>query len=147
MPRHHTGSKWRPPTEEPALERFFGRSLTTAITGAMAILHEKRAWLRVVAGRTASVHGGCSPLLLRASSSLARNRKLNSCTLLFLFASWSYWGGSALTIFRFTQTVAGVAAAAASQWEAAEDHFQTASRQAESVPTVSNKPRYAASAQ
>src|SRR5260221_10952528 len=37
-------------------------------------------------------------------------------------------------IFRFTQTVAGIAAAAASQWEAAEDHFQTASRQAESVP-------------
>ncbi len=37
-------------------------------------------------------------------------------------------------IFRFTQTVAGVAAAAAGQWEAAEDHFQTASRQAESFP-------------
>jgi tetratricopeptide (TPR) repeat protein len=37
-------------------------------------------------------------------------------------------------IFRFTQTVAGIAAAAASQWQAAEDHFQTASRQAESIP-------------
>jgi len=37
-------------------------------------------------------------------------------------------------IFRFTETVAGVAAAAAGQWEAAEDHFQTASRQTESVP-------------
>jgi hypothetical protein len=37
-------------------------------------------------------------------------------------------------IFRFTHTVAGMAAAAAHQWEAAEDHFQTALRQAESVP-------------
>ena len=37
-------------------------------------------------------------------------------------------------IFRFTQTIAGIAAAAARQWEAAEDHFQTALRQAESIP-------------
>jgi hypothetical protein len=37
-------------------------------------------------------------------------------------------------IFRFTHTVAGMAAAAARQWEAAQEHFQTALRQAESVP-------------
>jgi hypothetical protein len=37
-------------------------------------------------------------------------------------------------IFRFTHTVAGIAGAAAHQWEAAEDHFQTALRQAESIP-------------
>jgi tetratricopeptide (TPR) repeat protein len=38
-------------------------------------------------------------------------------------------------IFRFTHTVAGMAAAAAAHaWEAAEDHFQTALRQAESFP-------------
>jgi hypothetical protein len=37
-------------------------------------------------------------------------------------------------IFRFTHTVAGMAAAAAHQWEAAEDHFQTALHQAEAVP-------------
>jgi hypothetical protein len=37
-------------------------------------------------------------------------------------------------IFRFTQTIAGIAAAAAHQWEAAEDHFQTALQQAESFP-------------
>lgn len=37
-------------------------------------------------------------------------------------------------IFRFTQTIAGMAATAAGQWEAAEDHFQTAMRQAESIP-------------
>jgi hypothetical protein len=37
-------------------------------------------------------------------------------------------------IFRFSQTVAGIAAAAAGQWEAAEEHFQTALHQAEAVP-------------
>jgi hypothetical protein len=37
-------------------------------------------------------------------------------------------------IFRFTQTIAGIAAAAASQWDAAEDHFHSALQQTESVP-------------
>jgi hypothetical protein len=37
-------------------------------------------------------------------------------------------------IWRLTQTIAGVAASAAHQWEAAEEHFQTAMRQAESLP-------------
>ena len=39
-------------------------------------------------------------------------------------------------IFRFTQTIAGIAAAAAHQWEAAEEHFQTAMQQAESFPDL-----------
>jgi hypothetical protein len=37
-------------------------------------------------------------------------------------------------VLRFTQTIAGVAAAAARQWEAAEEHFQIAMQQAESFP-------------
>jgi tetratricopeptide (TPR) repeat protein len=37
-------------------------------------------------------------------------------------------------IFRFTHTIAGVAAAAARQWDAAEEHFQIAMQQAESFP-------------
>ena len=37
-------------------------------------------------------------------------------------------------IHRFTHTIAGIAAAAARQWEAAEDHFQIALEQAESFP-------------
>jgi hypothetical protein len=41
-----------------------------------------------------------------------------------------------LPISHFTHTIAGVAAAAARQWEAAEDHFQMAMRQAESFPHV-----------
>ena len=37
-------------------------------------------------------------------------------------------------VLRFTQTIAGVAAAAARHWEAAEEHFQIAMQQAESYP-------------
>jgi hypothetical protein len=37
-------------------------------------------------------------------------------------------------ISRFTQTIAGAAAAAARQWDAAEEHFQIAMQQAESFP-------------
>ena len=36
--------------------------------------------------------------------------------------------------FRFTQTIAGVAAAASRQWEAAENHFRNAMQQAEAFP-------------
>ena len=39
-------------------------------------------------------------------------------------------------IFRLTNTIAGVAAAAARQWEAAEDHFRIAMQQAESFPNL-----------
>jgi tetratricopeptide (TPR) repeat protein len=37
---------------------------------------------------------------------------------------------------RFTQTTAGIAAAAARQWDSAEEHFSIALRQAESVPYI-----------
>jgi tetratricopeptide (TPR) repeat protein len=37
-------------------------------------------------------------------------------------------------IFRFTQTIAGIAAAAARQWEPAKEHFRIAMQQAESFP-------------
>jgi hypothetical protein len=39
-------------------------------------------------------------------------------------------------ISRFTQTIAGVAAGAARQWEAAEEHFRIALQQAESFPHI-----------
>jgi hypothetical protein len=37
-------------------------------------------------------------------------------------------------IFRLAHTIAGIAAAAARQWQAAEDHFQIALQQAEAFP-------------
>jgi hypothetical protein len=48
-------------------------------------------------------------------------------------------GTGAVTLWvisRFTQTIAGLAAAAAHHWEAAEEHFQTALQQAEFLPEV-----------
>jgi hypothetical protein len=39
-------------------------------------------------------------------------------------------------ILRFTQTIAGVAAGAAHQWDAAEEHFRIALQQAESFPHI-----------
>jgi hypothetical protein len=39
-------------------------------------------------------------------------------------------------IFRFTQTIAGIAASAARQWDAAEEHFQLAMQQAKFFPNV-----------
>ena len=38
--------------------------------------------------------------------------------------------------YRFTQTVAGIAAAAARQWDAADEHFQIAMQQAKSFPNI-----------
>jgi len=46
-------------------------------------------------------------------------------------------GNGAVTlwpIFRFTQTIAGIAASAAHQWDTAEEHFQIAIQQAQSFP-------------
>ena len=37
---------------------------------------------------------------------------------------------------RYTQTIAGLAAAGAHQWKAAEDHFQVAKRQADFFPDL-----------
>ncbi len=48
-------------------------------------------------------------------------------------------GTGAVTFFpilRFTQTIAGVAAGAARQWDAAEEHFHIALQQAESFPHI-----------
>ena len=39
-------------------------------------------------------------------------------------------------IFRFTHTIAGIAASAARQWDAAEEHFQIAMQQAKSFPNI-----------
>jgi hypothetical protein len=39
-------------------------------------------------------------------------------------------------IWRLTQTIAGIAAAGAGQWEAAENHFKMAMEQAESLPQL-----------
>ena len=51
-----------------------------------------------------------------------------------MFANWSTLERYCFGPSRFTHTIAGTAAAAAEEWESAEDHFQTAMQQAESFP-------------
>jgi hypothetical protein len=102
-------------------------------TGALAFLDEKNSWMPR-AGRKnrrgswtmlASVIEGLTMLGERARTAglypLARE--------LLDSGAVTIW-----TISRFTQTVAGMAATAAEEWESAEDHFQTAMQQAKSVP-------------
>jgi hypothetical protein len=102
-------------------------------TGALAFLSEKNSWMPQ-AGRKnrrgswtmlASVIEGLTMLGERAQTAdlypLAREM-LDSGAV-------TIW-----TISRFTQTIAGLAAAAAHHWEAAETHFQIALQQAESFP-------------
>lgn len=64
---------------------------------------------------------------------MARNRKPRS---FIRFASELIGTGAVALwpIFRLTQTIAGIAAAAGRQWKAAEDHFATATKQAEALP-------------
>jgi hypothetical protein len=47
-------------------------------------------------------------------------------------------------IFRFTHTIAGVAAGAAGQWRVAEEHFGSRCSRPKPFLNVSNRPRYAA---
>jgi tetratricopeptide (TPR) repeat protein len=102
-------------------------------TGALAFLNEKKSWMPQ-AGRKnrrgswtmlASVIEGLTMLGERAQTAdlypLAREM-LDSGAV-------TIW-----TLSRYTQTVAGMAATAAEEWKAAEDHFQTAMQQAKSLP-------------
>jgi tetratricopeptide (TPR) repeat protein len=102
-------------------------------TGALAFLNEKNSWMPW-AGRKnrrgswtmlASVIEGLTMLGEQAQAAdlypLARE--------LLDTGAVTVW-----TISRFTQTVAGMAAAAAGEWVSAEDHFQTALQQAKSLP-------------
>jgi hypothetical protein len=60
-----------------------------------------------------------------------------SCTAAFYLLALELIGTGAValwTISRLTRTIAGVSAAAARQWQAAEHYFQTALQQAESFP-------------
>jgi predicted ATPase len=101
--------------------------------GASAILREKRAWLPG-SGRPNTM-GSWWMLALVVEGLFMLGEHSRARELYPLARELVGTGAVALwPIFRFTHTIAGIAAAAARQWEAAEDHFQTASRQAESVP-------------
>jgi hypothetical protein len=101
--------------------------------GALAILHEKRAWLP--RGGQQNTMGSWWMLALVVEGLVMLGEHAKAGELYPLVCELVDTGAVMLwPIFRFTHTVAGMAAAAARKWEAAEDHFQTALKQAESVP-------------
>jgi tetratricopeptide (TPR) repeat protein len=103
--------------------------------GALAILDEKRALLPR-SGQPNSL-GSWRMLALVIEGLVMLGEQSQAAQLYPL--SRELVGTGAVTLWvisRFTQTIAGLAAAAAHHWEAAEEHFQTALRQAESLPDV-----------
>jgi len=101
--------------------------------GALAVLHEKRAWLPR-SGRPNTI-GSWWMLALVVEGLVILGEKSEAGQLYPLAGELIDTEAVVLwPIFRFTQTIAGIAATAAHRWEAAEDHFRTALRQAESIP-------------
>jgi tetratricopeptide (TPR) repeat protein len=101
--------------------------------GALAILKEKRGWLPR-SGQQNTL-GSWWMLALVIEGLVILGEQSQAGQLYPLVRELADTGAVALwPIFRFTRTTAGIAAAAARQWEAAEDHFKTALLQAESVP-------------
>jgi tetratricopeptide (TPR) repeat protein len=101
--------------------------------GALAILDEKRALLPR-SGQTNTA--GSWLMLTLVIEGLAILGEHSQAGQLYPLVCELIGTGPVVLwpIFRFTQTIAGVAAAAARQWDAAEEHFQIAMQQAESFP-------------
>ena len=102
-------------------------------TGALAILDEKRGWLPS-SGRPNT--GGSWSMLAFVIEGLVMLGEHSRAGQLYPLARELVDTGAVVLwpIFRFAQTIAGIAAASARQWKVAEDHFQTALRDAESFP-------------
>jgi tetratricopeptide (TPR) repeat protein len=101
--------------------------------GAFAILDEKHGWLPRSGQQNAM--GSWFMLALVIEGLVILGEQAQAAQLYPLARELVDTGAVALwPIFRFTHTVAGIAAAAAREWDASEDHFQIALQQAESVP-------------
>jgi tetratricopeptide (TPR) repeat protein len=101
--------------------------------GAFAILDQKRAWLPHSGQHNTRGSWFMFALVIEG---LAMLGELGQATELYPFVSDLLETGAVALwpIRRFTRTIAGIAASAARQWEAAEEHFQIALNQAESFP-------------
>jgi hypothetical protein len=103
--------------------------------GAFRILDEKREWLPL-GGRT-NARGAWFLLAQMIEGLVMLGEKPQAAQLYPLACELIGTGAVALwPIFRLTQTIAGIAAAAGRQWKAAEDHFATATKQAEALPCL-----------
>jgi tetratricopeptide (TPR) repeat protein len=101
--------------------------------GALAILDEKREWMP--RSGQANTSGSWSMLALVIEGLAVLGEHCQAGQLYPLARELVDTGAVVLwPVFRFTHTIAGIAAASARQWKAAEDHFQTALEQAESIP-------------
>jgi tetratricopeptide (TPR) repeat protein len=102
--------------------------------GAFAVLDEKkRTWLPH--GGQHNTRGSWFMLALVIEGLVILGERSQAGELYPLVCELVDTGAVLLwPISRFTQTIAGIAATAARQWEAAEEHFQIALQQAESFP-------------
>ncbi len=103
--------------------------------GALAILDEKRGLIP----RSGQPNAGGSwwMLALVIEGLVMLGQQSQAAQLYPLARELVGTGAIALWAYsRFTQTIAGIAAAAARHWDAAEEHFQIALKQAESFPNV-----------
>jgi hypothetical protein len=102
-------------------------------TGALASFDENRIWMPSEGQK--NPRGSWSMLALVIEGLAMLGERLLAAELYPLARELISTGALALwPISRLTRTVAGIAAAAAHEWKAAEDHFQTALQQAESFP-------------
>jgi tetratricopeptide (TPR) repeat protein len=101
--------------------------------GASALLREKSAWLPH-SGRP-NTFGSWWMLALVTEGLVVLGAKSEAGHFYPLVRELVDTGAVVLwPIFRFTQTVAGMAASAAGHWDEAENHFQSAMRHAETIP-------------
>jgi tetratricopeptide (TPR) repeat protein len=101
--------------------------------GAFAVLNKRRAWLPV--SDQHNTRGSWFMLALVIEGLVMLSERSQAAELYPLVCELVGTGAVLLwPISRFTQTIAGAAAAAARQWDAAEEHFQIAMQQAESFP-------------
>jgi hypothetical protein len=101
--------------------------------GALAILDKNHGWMPR-SGQQNTL-GSWSMLALVVEGLAILGEKSQARELYPLVRELAGTGAVALwPIFRFSQTIAGIAAGSARQWKAAEEHFQIALRQAESIP-------------
>jgi hypothetical protein len=102
---------------------------------ALATLDEKRTWLPL-SGRSNTI--GSWLMLPLVIEGLVMLGEQSQAAQLYPLARELVGTGAVdlWPILRSTQTIVGIAAGAARQWKAAEDHFQVAMQQAESFPRL-----------
>jgi len=101
--------------------------------GAFALLREKRTWLPLSGQQ--NTRGSWMMLALVIEGLVMLGDQSQAGQFYPLVRELIATGAVVIwPLSRFTHTIAGLAAGAARQWEAAEDHFQIALQQAKSLP-------------